>query len=199
MRIPKSFITSVKHVAPAGRVVLATLLLAGFILAIFAVNTHNVQAYDLTKTKNKGFEKDSNGDGIPNAWSKLFAPASDKRVCNQSYAGSCSYKMVGDGSDNWLHQTTLYSSGPAGIQATISAYTKGNSIGGGARVWVTFNHSDGSQNSVYFSLPAGSSPWTYRQNTGTADESFDSMSIWLESYGSGKMWVDNVGLWAVAP
>jgi hypothetical protein len=179
---------------------ITTLLLAALALALFA---GSALAYDLTKLKNPSFEKDSNGDGIPNAWAPTSLNPGTKRVCNQSYAGSCSFKMTGDGSINYLVQETLYSSGPAGIQATVSAYTKGKSIvngGGLARVWVEFNYSGGSDDANSFTLDPGNSPWTLGQATLTATEDFDSITIWLEmSAASGKMWVDKIKVVAVAP
>lgn len=157
-------------------------------------------AYDLTKVKNKSFEKDTNGDGIPNGWYRSGAVVG-MRVCNQSYAGACSYRF-GGGGDSYLNQQTLYSSGPAGIVATLTAWTKGKdvNIGTYAYVLLLFNHSDGSSNFCPFYIPGGTTPWTMRSTPCTADEAFDSMTIVLNTnLNSGKIWVDKVSLTAEAP
>jgi hypothetical protein len=187
MRVPK-FIT--------------TLLLAALILALFA---GSALAYDLTKVKNPSFEKDTNGDGIPNAWSNAGGlTAKDKRVCSQSYGGACSFKMVGNNTSKYLYQATLYSSGPAGVEETLSAYVKGKNIVNGdawARVWLEFNQTDGGSDWFSFQLPTGNSGWTYRQVSGTATETFSSISVWLDMRAdSGKMWVDLVDVdWTDGP
>src|SRR3990172_12470257 len=67
-----------------------------FVLAAFAVAllAGSALAASGNLVKNGSFEKDSNGDGIPNAWSGSALTPGDKRVCNQSQAGACSFKMV---------------------------------------------------------------------------------------------------------
>ena len=175
------------------------LLPAVLMLALVATSA---LAYDLTKVKNPSFEKDTNGDGIPNAWSDAGLTAKDKRVCNQSFSGACSFRLVGDSTSNYLYQVTLYSSGPAGVEETLSVYTKGKSIvGSWARVWLNFNQTDGGNDWFYVELPSGNSGWTYREVAGTATENFDSISVWLDmSATSGKMWVDLVDVnWTGGP
>ena len=94
------------------RRVLASLLLAAFGVAALAGS-----ALAASLVKNGSFEKDSNGDGIPNNWlgNFNFTPA-DKRVCNQSHAGTCSFRLVGDGNNKFLSQE-LAISGIDGDQA----------------------------------------------------------------------------------
>jgi hypothetical protein len=190
--------TIVRHPPAAGRAVLKTFLIVTLCFAFLAGSVDGASALTQPTVKNRSFEKDTDGNGIPNNWAKLFPKASDKRVCNQSYAGSCSFKMVGDGDNKKLFQVTLNSSGPAGRHALLSAYTKGKSIvngGGSALVRVAFNHTDGSGNADYFQLPAGNSAWAFRSIVATATENYSSITIWLEmSANSGKMWVDSVAL-----
>ena len=187
----------------SARAVFRGLLILTLCFAFLAGSVHSASAYDLTKVKNASFEKDTNGDGIPNAWTPTDLSAADKRVCNQSYAGSCSYRMVGDGIGKYLYQETLYSSGPAGIVATLSVWAKGNAIdlgGGYARLILTFNWTGGGSNGCYINIPAGSSPWTFREVSCDADQAFDVMSIYLETDAdSGKMWFDKVKLVAAPP
>jgi hypothetical protein len=183
----------------------AALVLAALVLAVFGGATQHALAYDLTKVKNRSFEKDSNGDGTPNGWFRDGLTPKDKRVCNQSYSGACSFKMVGNDSEKFLYQVTLYSSGPAGVEETLSVYTKGKSIvnapGGFARVWLRFNQTDGGTEWHGVQLPPGNSGWTYREVSGTAIESFSSIEVWLDMRAaSGKMWVDLVDVnWTGGP
>jgi hypothetical protein len=159
-------------------------------------------AYDLTKVRNKFFEKDSNGDGIPNAWVPTEPNPGDKRGCNQSHSGSCSFKMVGNGTNSFLYRETLFSFGPAGVTATFSAWIRGKElIGAGAsEVYMVFNHEDGSSNEGYITLTGGSSPWTFREESVVATELFVSMTVGLfTNEDSGKVWFDKVKLTAIAP
>ena len=190
------------HSFRSGRRVLSTLLLAALTLVIFAGDTLNAQAYDLTKVKNKSFEKDTNGDGVPNSWTPSNLDPGDKRVCNQAYAGSCSFKLVTDGSIKYIWQETLYSSGPAGIIATLSAWTKGTGLSGGGdvRVYMYFYYTGGGSDSYGFIIPSGTTAWTYHEASGAATEAFDSMDIYVYiDEDAGKAWVDQVKLTAVAP
>ena len=188
----------------SARAVFRGLLILTLCFAFLAGSVHSASAYDLTKVKNKSFEKDTDGDGIPNAWAGIGLSAADKRVCNQSHAGSCSFKMVGigGGGTKFLCQTALYSSGPVGIIATLSALTKAKDLSGGGASWVYmyFQHTDGSTNIVGFLLTSGTSPWTYHEASGAALEAFDFMAIcqYTDNF-SGKFWVDDVKLTAVAP
>ena len=181
---------------------LITILLpAVLMLALVATSA---LAYDLTKVKNPSFEKDTNGDGIPNAWSDAGLTAKDKRVCNQSFSGACSFRMVGNNTDKYLWQMTLYSSGAAGVEMTLTVYVKGKDImngGGWARVWLEFDQTDGGSDWFFVGLPAGNSGWTLRQVSGTATEPFSSISVWLDMRAtSGKMWVDLVDVnWTGGP
>ena len=78
------------------RRVLRALLLAAIAVALFA---GSAVAAGGNLVKNGSFEKDSNGDGIPNSWVGANLTPADKRVCNQSYAGTCSFKNGCPGHD----------------------------------------------------------------------------------------------------
>ena len=182
---------------------LITILLPAVLL--LALVATSALAYDLTKVKNPSFEKDTNGDGIPNAWfdGGGLLPK-DKRVCNQSFSGACSFRMVADGTSAYLYQQALYSSGPAGVEMTLTVYVKGKDImngGGWARVWLEFDQSDGGSDWFSLQLPTGNSDWTYRSKVGTATEPFDSIRVWVDMRAtSGKMWVDLVDVnWTGGP
>jgi hypothetical protein len=184
-----------RHLQP-GRAMLAALLLAALVVAIVA---GSALAASANLVKNGSFEKDTNGDGIPNKWAALGSSSLDKRVCNQSYAGACSFKMVGESVNKFLVQE-LAISGDAGDEFKLSAWTKGKDIDttGNAQVIVYFNHTGGGTSEWSFDIPDGTSPWTLRQVPATAGSNYDSISIAIyNSIVSGKMWVDKVKVVAI--
>ena len=191
---------------PRGRRrVLAALLLAALILPLFAASTEPASASPApgpNQVKNGSFENDSDGDGIPNNWVGNFnlTPA-DKRVCNQSKAGNCSFKMVGDGSSKILSQE-LAVSGLAGDQFDISAWARGKDViygAGSARGYVLFNHVGGGNNETFFGISNQTFPWAfYKLVAVEATADYYSITVFLQySTDSGKLWVDKVKLVAV--
>jgi hypothetical protein len=174
---------------------LAALLLATFGVAILAASA---LAASGNLVKNGSFEKDSNGDGIPNSWNPGGLTPADKRVCNQSYAGMCSFKMIADGGNKTFY-TQIAVSGLAGDEFNLSAWTKGKNIVYGAgvtQVVVLFYHTGGGSSESLFDIPEGNSPWTLRQFSGaTAAADYNTIVITLRvTAGSGKMWLDKVKL-----
>ena len=147
---------------------------------------------------NGSFENDSNGDGIPNKWSGYLLSTADKRVCNQSKAGSCSFKMNADGNYKHLIQFASYG-GLAGEQFTFSAWIKVKDLvlgAGDARLVVGFGHTDGSLNEVTIGLPAGTQGWTLDSVLATADENYNEITAFIicDETTSGKLWVDKFSL-----
>src|SRR3990172_4968338 len=143
-----------------------------FVLAAFAVAllAGSALAASGNLVKNGSFEKDSNGDGIPNLWDVNSLTSTDKRVCNQSYIGSCSFRIVADGTVKTLKQTA-FGAGLLGDQFTISAWTKGKDIingGGAAQVVVQIDHTGGGTSFETLDLPEGNSAWTHSEATVTA-------------------------------
>ena len=176
------------------RRVLASLLLAAFGVAALAGS-----ALAASLVKNGSFEKDSNGDGIPNNWlgNFNFTPA-DKRVCNQSHAGTCSFRLVGDGNNKFLSQE-LAISGIDGDQYDLSAWVKTKAINfgaGSARGYVLFNHTGGGTNEVFIGISSQTSPWAFYKLVGAeATADYNSITIFMQSsITSGKWWVDQVKL-----
>jgi hypothetical protein len=185
---------TVKYTSKPGRRVFTALLLA-VILAVLAGS-----ALAAALVKNGSFEKDSNGDGLPNNWEGSSLTLADKRVCNQSYAGSCSFKMVGDGTEKQLSQF-ISISGFEGDQFTFKVWTKGKNIVNGigaAAVSVQIYYTDGDPPYDYwfFPTPAGTTPWTLHQLTATADRTYDAIAIIFQMYPAvtGKIWFDKVKL-----
>jgi hypothetical protein len=172
-------------------------LWASFLLAALAGALLAGSALAAALIKNGSFEKDTNGDGVPNKWGGYLLSAADKRVCGTSAAGDCSFKMKADSNYKNLSQFVAQS-GLDGDSFTFSAYIRQKDLVlgvGGARLAVIFNHTDGSDNTVFIEVPAGTDPWTYYSVTAYADENYDDILILIicES-DSGKIWFDKVKL-----
>ena len=170
---------------------------APFLLAAIALVVAG-SALAAAMIKNGSFENDGNGDGIPNKWSGYLLSTADKRVCNQSKAGSCSFKMNADGNYKHLIQFASYG-GLAGEQFTFSAWIKVKDLvlgAGGARLVVGFGHTDGSLNEVTIGLPAGTQGWTLDSVLATADENYNEITAFIisEQATSGKLWIDKFSL-----
>jgi len=169
---------------------------AVFILAVFA---SSALAATTNLVKNGSFEKDSEGGGIPNHWGfPDNLQITDKRVCNQSKSGSCSFLIVGDGLTKGLSQR-ISVSGFEGDEVYVTAWAKGKYFrldGGTGRLRVLFNHTDGSSNVEFVHVPYGTFPWSFLQGTAVAGENYDSIDIGVYSYNAdgGKVWFDKVKL-----
>ena len=180
----------------AGRAVLAALLCAFGAAALAG----SALAATGNLVKNGSFEKDGNGDGIPNAWSGSALTSGDKRVCNQSQAGACSFKMVAASPYAFknLNQCIGLTGTNAGDEYNFRAWTKGKGLdlaGGEATLYVDFYDGGIIIDSDYYSLPAGTSPWTLRQIPATAAADYDAICIALAlDANAGKIWFDKVSL-----
>jgi len=175
---------------PQGRV-LAALLLSAFAVVVLAGS-----ALAASLVKNGSFEKDTDGDGVPNSWVGTSLTAADKRVCNQSYAGACSFRMTGPGSIRVLKQTILYpGGGPAGTYDLSLWYKRKDLPADGAYFYITFEHVDGSDNDAYVAIPAGTGTWAKGSSFAESTEDYDEIQVWLLfTADSGKVWVDKVKL-----
>ena len=197
--------------SPAGRAVLTALLCAfgaaALALAIFAGDTRNAQAQVSIQAGNLllngSFET---GGSPPASWLGGALTSGDKRACNQSYAGACSFKMVGDATSKYLYQcfdfdpnTTL-----VGDRLKVKAWTKVKAInlgGGYAGILLTIKKTGTTISSGEISIPGGTSAWTSRQASATAAEySYDQVCVhlYLEA-DSGKIWFDKVSLFHYDP
>src|SRR3990172_1275029 len=136
MSAPK-FITPLKQTPQTSQRVLAALLLVAIALAVVAGS-----ALAANLVKNGSFENDSNGDGIPNSWAGFLLAPGDKRVCNQSAAGDCSFKFIGEEESKDLSQT-IPVSGSAGDDFKFTVWTKGKELEGGGftNIIVQLNYS----------------------------------------------------------
>ena len=174
------------------------LMLAG-VLAAFAVALIAGSALPASTNlvKNGSFEKDGNGDGIPNNWDAFSLTPADKRVCNQSKAGDCSFKIVGTNTGKALAQTNS-AGGLSTDEFTVSVWAKAKNMVNGAgyiSIVIAFNHTGGGVNLVYLDIPEGNYGWTLYQTLAAATEDYDSIEISLaSSIESGKVWVDKVKL-----
>jgi hypothetical protein len=174
---------------------LAALLLATFGVAILAASA---LAASGNLVKNSSFEKDSNGDGLPNGWEDFSDGTDPKRVCNQAYAGSCSLKMVGGA----LHEETTQFvdvSGLTGDSFTLTIWTKGKNVATGGKgyveVYLVIYNTGGGNDFDVFDVPTGNSAWTKHTISVTATAAYDFLAVSIASGdASGKAWFDKVKL-----
>jgi hypothetical protein len=175
------------------RGVLAALLCA-FGAAALALAILAGSALAASLVKNGSFEKDGNGDGLPNNWSDGSSGISPKRTCNQAYVGNCSFKFVFSSNLYKDIYQEIAISGSTGDTYKLTFWMKGKEITGAGVVFVNifFLPDDGSG----YSYPSdGTSPWT--KYSLTADATGDFTSIRIEIFGnenSGKAWFDSVKL-----
>ena len=189
-----------KHGSKARRLVLAAMLCAfGAAAFIPATLAGSALAAATNLVKNGSFEKDSDGDGIPNNWMpNEFVTANDKRVCNQAYAGSCSFKFVGDATYKDIVQYVDFIPGNAGDTITVSLWARSKDIVVGAgiyRVDVRIVHDDESDDTDFVLLDAGTTNWRRTLVSLEATESYDYIIVAIIfDPDSGKAWFDKVKL-----
>jgi hypothetical protein len=176
------------------------LVLAALILAIFAAGAQNAQAATTNLVKNGSFEKDANGDGVPNNWSNVGLSPADKRVCNKSYAGACSFKMIGEGDtfDKFIWQLPVVSGGSGDVY-TLTLWVKAKELDwlpvGNATVYLEINQTDGGLDYVGFDLPEGTYDWTLVTLEVTSTDTYNGARVLIDfEPASGKAWFDKVKL-----
>lgn len=192
-------LTASRRPRPA-HAVLALLLIASLSFAFLAAIVPGASAAGTNYVLNGSFEKDADFDGVPNNWTGFALSPADKRVCNQSYAGSCSFKFVGDGIEKQLHQTYTVS-GFGGDKFRFSVWTKGknivNGVGAAAvSVNIYYTAGDPPYDYWFFTTPVGTTPWTLHKFTVTADRAYDAISVIFQQYSAvtGKIWFDKAKL-----
>jgi len=187
----------------AGRHALGAVLLVALALAVFAVDLQGTLAQvgiqaGFNYISNGSFEKDSNGDGVPNGWLQGDLTSQDRRVCNQSKAGSCSFKLKADTDIKSLGRCKNFSETDAGDQYQLKAWTKNKALvlgGGEVRILVDFYDTDAAVGGEEIWLPGGDTPWTLRQLTLTAAVDYDKICITLQTWAqSGTVWFDKLSL-----
>ena len=183
-----------KHNSQPRRSILPGLLLVALALAVIA---SGALAAGGNLVKNGSFEKDSNGDGLPNGWvyGQNIAPG-DKRVCNQGHSGACSFKIVGDGTSKALYQD-ITRIGAIGDSYQLTFWLRGKNIPDGGDLIIEFYifHGDGvSEDVVQQVVPSGTTAWQKYVLNLTATESYGllSVDIFDQSGPSGKAWFDSV-------
>ena len=172
------------------RRLLAALLCAfGAAAFVVAVLAGSALAAGTNLLLNSSFEKDSDGDGIPNNWIDFGTGITPKRVCNQSVAGSCSLKFVLDDNDKGVYQN-LSISGDAGDAYKLTFWMKGKLVEiGTGNLFVSINFIPAGGATGF--LPVGTSAWSKHALIATASADYTDMAVQLESNAlSGKVWFD---------
>jgi len=186
-----------KHNSQPRRSILPGLLLVALALAVIASGA--LAAGNLVK--NGSFEKDGDGDGIPNKWTSYLLAASDKRVCNQSYSGDCSFKMVGGGgtSDKLIYQGLPSSiAGGAGDAYTLKMWVKTKDLASGtgfATIYLVLYKTGGGSDQAAVNITDGTSGWALYTVDLTTTETYAGGVVQVEFYhNTGKIWLDKVKL-----
>lgn len=146
---------------------------------------------------NASFEQDSDSNGIPDSWGGNHLTPADKRVCNQSYAGACSFKMVGDGTIKYFYQQIPVTGG-AGDSYKFTFWIKGKAIpsGGDLSIFLFISDTDGSIEVFLQVVPRGDTAWKKYVLNATSAEPYDFSFVGIREIGgpSGKLWVDTMKL-----
>ena len=187
-----------KNSSKPRRRVLAALLLAALAVAIVAGS-----ALAANLVVNGSFEKDTDGNGVPNQWILNDDSGADTRVCNQSYVGACSFKMVGAGAEIFLIQITGLSGG-GGDSFKLSFWARGKNIDLGTTgiltIYVIIDHTDDVFTDTFNqNITPGNTPWTKYVLELTATEDYEQLivEIFQDDLAGGKAWFDKVKLVAV--
>jgi hypothetical protein len=147
-------------------------------------------------TKNGSFERDSDGDGVPNSWNTKGTTMLDKRICTLAHSGSCSYQMTGEALNKHLRQTIIQS-GDAGDVLSLSAWSMSSDAKGGGlyAVRLTIRYEDGTKETWKVRYSNGSNPWQRRDILATTAKPYDKIMIYLDYRKSqGQVWFDDVSL-----
>ena len=175
-----------------GRAAFAMGLLAGLAVATLA---GSALAAGGNLVANGSFEKDSNGDGMPNNWADNGSSGPiPRRNCKQSYAGSCSLKFAFDDLNKFVEQN-IASGGNSYESYKLTFWVKTKQVvaaGGVIRIDLKLLPSGG-YNYIY--VPEGSATWTKYSITLESTADFTSTYIELVANPqSGKAWFDKVKL-----
>jgi len=174
------------------RATLTVLMLGALILAVLAGSAF---AAGGNLVANGSFEKDSNGDGMPNNWADNGSSGPiPRRNCKQSYAGSCSLKFAFDDLNKFVEQN-IASGGNSYESYKLTFWVKTKQVvaaGGVIRIDLKLLPSGG-YNYIY--VPEGSATWTKYSITLESTADFTSTYIeLLANPQSGKAWFDKVKL-----
>jgi hypothetical protein len=192
---PFDLVPALKQNPRARRAGLGALLCAfGAALAVFVG-----VALAANPIKNGSFESDTNGDGMPNKWSGYLLGPADKRVCNQSKAGNCSFRMVGNAAaDKFLFQGQLAISGGPGDTYELKVWVKTKDFlngAGHAEISLTLYQTDDGNELYSASIDEGTLGWTLYTLAFAASESYDGALVQVEFFQvTGKAWFDKVKL-----
>ena len=171
------------------------------LLAVFALAVFVGSALAANLVANGSFETDSNGDGIPNGWTGYQLTPADKRVCNQSYVGSCSFKIVGGTIPTPPFWKDLYQnipvSGGAGESYKLTFWIKAKYVSGGGDLTIHLEllHSNGySADIAEQVVPLGNTAWHKYVLNLTSTDTYTQLYVLIiaESGSGGVLWVDKV-------
>lgn len=147
---------------------------------------------------NRSFENDSDGDGIPDDWEEGQLTSKDKRDCNVSYTGDCSFRFRGENKSKVLLQDIYIDNGEEDDHLTLTVWAKGQDVPAGetfsAELVIFYNN--GSKDRHTLEFDATKTKWQSATDRSKAKRSYGTLRIRLMYGGtSGKVWFDNVYLY----
>ncbi len=127
---------------------------------------------------------------VPSKWSANDLTNADRTSCTRAHTGSCSYKLVGDGSNKALSQSQDFA-GKGGDELVFRLWAKAqNANGFFARV--TIYYSDKTSEEFIVDVD-GTYDWQRFRVPFTAARKYDRVRVTLRTEGgSGTVWFDDV-------
>jgi len=148
------------------------------------------------QARNGSFERDADGNGIPNSWYGKLLTGNDKRVCNQAMDGLCSFRMLGNGNRKQLKQTNL-AGGAAGEEFNLSGWARSTNANdsGPFAIRMVVNYLDGTKDVFRINFNTGTHGWEHHELNFITAKPYTRMVIAL-LYGKagGTVWFDDVHL-----
>jgi YD repeat-containing protein len=166
--------------------------------------THSViSTYNLVE--NESFERDSNGDSIPDNWTTSGNLSVNDGMDQNSassgdkvYVGAYSFKLTGEANVNKYITQHISMSGDANTPLTLSGWSKQEGAdpnGGFYELQVQINHTDGSKEWRSNTFSPTTAGWQHVAAQIRSTEPFESLDVFYLYYNqTGTAWFDAIRL-----
>jgi hypothetical protein len=147
---------------------------------------------------NRSFEDGSDGDGIPDDWEGSQLTSRDKRDCDVSYTGNCSFRFRGEGKSKVLMQDIYIDNGEEDDRLTLTVWARGQDVPAGETfsAELVIFYDDGSKERRTLDFDPTKTKWQSATDRGKAKKAYGTLRIRLMYEGTdGKVWFDNVYLY----
>jgi parallel beta-helix repeat protein len=149
---------------------------------------------------NGGFEQDANDNRQPDMW-KIKNISDDKVVCNKptkSFAqeGKCTLRFKGSSAPSSKFSQKLTVNGLGSPQSlTLNAQVMAKKAQEGGLLKLRVKYADRTKGKLNVVIPSGSYDYTPLSETLPLTGTVSSIKVGIQYFaGSGKVWIDNVGL-----